>query len=365
MEVIKTNKKLITDGSYISKEIWHMHQDGTVFPMLMNGIYVKDDNNNHQFTAITATDITERVKSEKVLKKVNEALINANDNILRTQTKMLQQEKLASIGHLAAGVAHELNNPLGFVANNINTLKKFITKIKAYISSVDEFIIEINNSKNSKIEESIDNINSIKKKKKINFILDDIDELFDESAIGFERVTSIIQSLRNFSRVDFLDEVGSYDINNAIEDTLIVIGNEINSIVTVDKNFSENPLIECKGGEINLVLLNIIINAAHAIESQERSDFGKIIIDTYHDNKFVICKISDNGPGIPKINLSKIFDPFFTTKEEGKGAGLGLNICYDIIVNKHKGEISVENQVENGATFIIKLPIHHQTNNKE
>ena len=151
--------------------------------------------------------------------------------------------------------------------------------------------------------------------------------------------------------------IESYDINEALESTLVVAKNEIKYVADVEKDFSVVPLIECIGSEINQVLLNILVNAAQAIESQRRSDRGLIRIRTYADPENLYCEISDDGPGIPQNIVSRIFDPFFTTKDAGEGTGLGLNISYDIVVHKHNGELSVQSEEGKGTRFVIELPV--------
>ncbi|MHC4073653.1 MAG: sensor histidine kinase, partial [Planctomycetota bacterium] len=200
--------------------------------------------------------------------------------------------------------------------------------------------------------------------KKIDFILEDIQGLFDDSREGLERVTNIIQNLRDFSRIDQPGSRDEYNINKGIETTLIVVKNEIKYDTDVKINFSEVPLIFCHSGQINQVFLNILLNAAQAIKTQERDGNGTITIRTYTSEDKAVCEIADDGPGIPPEALSKIFDPFFTTKPVGKGTGLGLNVSYDIIVNKHNGELLVDSKVGEGTKFTIKLPIGSKENDE-
>lgn len=296
-------------------------------------------------------------ENEYLLREMNQSLIDSNKKLMQTQTNMIQQEKLASIGQLAAGMAHELNNPLGFITNNFLTLKNYIKNIEKYVTYYEKLAENINEDKYPQLTEAIARINEYKKQGKIDFILKDLDDLFKETTTGFNRITSIVQSLRGFSRIDAIHDVESYDLNAAIEDTLNIAENQLKYVTEVKKKFTDIPKIECHSDEINLVLLNIILNAAQAIESQQRRDLGKITIKTFHAEKYVFCSISDDGPGIPENQRHKIFDPFFTTKEVGKGTGLGLNISYDIIVNKHLGDLYVQSEVGKGTTFTIKLPV--------
>ncbi|MEJ2664808.1 MAG: ATP-binding protein, partial [Spirochaetia bacterium] len=196
----------------------------------------------------------------------------------------------------------------------------------------------------------------LKTKFKIDIILLDFNELFSEMNEGFNRISTVINGLKNFSYIDKIQKRGRYDLNKGINDTLQILGNELKFTAKVIKNLSPLPEIECSGGEINQVLLNIILNAVQAIKSQQRKNPGTITVSTKEQDSFIICTIADDGPGIPGEITDKIFDPFFTTKEIGEGTGLGLNISNDII-SKHNGELSVKNRKGGGAEFSIKLPV--------
>lgn len=258
-----------------------------------------------------------------------------------TQALMLQQEKLASIGELAAGVAHELNNPIGFVNSNIDALREYIPELEKHIRYLEDKCGPDEGKSPSK---------------DIEFILADIPDLVDESLEGLSRVTSIVKSLKDYARVDLEDRM-DYDINDGIEATLTVSRNTYKYVADIDKQLSEVPLLVANGNQINEVLLNLFVNAAQAIEEEQRKEKGTITVRTYADAQYVYCEVIDDGPGISDENIRKIFDPFFTTKEPGKGTGLGLNIAYNTITSKHEGEITVVSNVDKGAKFTIKLPI--------
>jgi signal transduction histidine kinase len=190
----------------------------------------------------------------------------------------------------------------------------------------------------------------------LNFIEEDVEMIFSETAEGFDRIMGIINSLKSFSRIESNQTAGKFDLNEAIESTLTVARNEYKYIAKVEKVLTEIPLIECNGGEINQVLLNLIVNAAQAIKLAKSTKTGHITISTWQENHFVFCRVSDNGPGIPVDHVNRIFDPFFTTKPVGQGTGLGLSIAYDVVVNKHHGRLIAQNA--NGAQFTMILPIH-------
>jgi signal transduction histidine kinase len=195
------------------------------------------------------------------------------------------------------------------------------------------------------------------KQNKIDLIYSDLDTIFEETSEGLRRIENIIRSLLGFCRKEDENEFVEYDINKGIKDTLIVAKNEIKYLAQVTEVLKPVPLIMGIHGEINQVLLNIIVNAAHAI--REKEIMGTIEIHTYSEEDFVCCEISDNGAGIKEENIKRIFEPFFTTKPEGIGTGLGLSIAYDIIVNKHKGHLEVDSEVGKGTTFRLKLPEKH------
>jgi len=273
------------------------------------------------------------------------------------QSQLVQSEKLASIGQLAAGVAHEMNTPVGFVASNFETLENYMKKIKELLQMYGELLGEIEASEKTELSDKANTISKSQNDMKIDFILKDLPGLFNDSREGIDRVTSIVQNLRDFSRIDQFGNPDKYNINDGIKATLIVAQNEIKYDADVKTELSEVPLIFCNAGQINQVLLNILINAAQAIKSPERDNKGTITIKTYVTDDDVVCEISDDGPGIEPDKLSKIFDPFFTTKPVGKGTGLGLSVSYDIIVIKHNGKLIVNSAVDEGTKFTIKLPL--------
>ena len=288
-------------------------------------------------------DISERISSQSALWKTNIELADANLKLQKTQALMIQHEKLASIGLLAAGVAHEINNPLGFLKSNHEMLEK-------YVKTMRQAWEEARSSPQADFQ-------GIERRRNLEYLFSQIDMIFLESYDGLARIMNIVGSLKNFSRADPNSDFAPYDLNAGIENTLAVARNEIKYVADVRKQLEELPLISAKGNEINQVILNIIVNAAQAIEGQKRKEKGVIEIRTMAIGEWVFLGIKDDGPGIPESIRTKIFDPFFTTKEPGKGTGLGLSISYDIIVTKHNGRLSVDSELGKGTTFIIELPI--------
>jgi len=253
------------------------------------------------------------------------------------QSFVYQQEKLASVGQLAAGVAHEINNPIGFITSNLGSLSNYSEKLLEYIDAA---------SKGLGTEE----LQQLRKKLKIDFIAQDIMDLIRESKEGTERVREIVQNLKNFSRSEEVDRKEA-NINECLENTIKVIWNELKYKAKVIKQYGELPSIICFPQQLNQVFMNFLVNAAQAIEKQ-----GEITIKTWLDGTNIMVAISDTGSGIPEENVTRLFEPFFTTKEVGKGTGLGLSIAHDIITN-HNGEIRVESKLGKGTTFTVVLPV--------
>lgn len=275
---------------------------------------------------------------QTVIKRMTTELNAAYEQLKQTHMQLLQQEKLASIGQLAAGVAHEINNPMGFITSNLSTMKKYADRLSQYIDRCDEMLR--NNQELSQLRRAL----------KIDHVLDDIPKLLAESTDGAERVRTIVQNLKSFSRVD-QSEILMANLNDCLESTLTIAWNELKYTCTVEREYDpELPPIPCHPQQLNQVFLNLLVNAAHAIEKS-----GVISVRTWHDDDRVHVSVSDTGKGIPPEIINRIFEPFFTTKEPGKGTGLGLSISYDI-VTKHGGTIEVESTPGVGTTFTIHLP---------
>ncbi len=282
-------------------------------------------------------------------------LTDLNTQLSQTQQQLVQQEKMASIGQLAAGVAHEINNPIGFVLSNVNTLSEyagtFIILLKEYEILVHN--LATGNRENSRL--AMERIRDIKKSEDVDYMLDDITELVDDSLDGMERVRSIVAGLKSFARVDDKSDFKETDINECIVSTLKVVWSELKYKCEIKSEYGDIPLIQCFPSQLNQVFMNLLVNASHAIETK-----GVITINTgVYDSNTIFIEISDTGAGIEKENISKLFNPFFTTKEVGKGTGLGLSISYGII-EKHQGNIFVESEVGIGTKFTIHLPINLQ-----
>jgi PAS domain S-box-containing protein len=323
-------------------------------------VALRNDEGEPEAVIEISRDVTKAKEAEQSLIEANKELEEANREMKQMQTQLVQNEKLAAIGQLAAGVAHEMNTPVGFVASNFSTLRNYVKKFQTLLDMYSDLTSEI---KSGTMESRLGKMQEIEQAwqtMKMNFVCEDIEDLFTESKEGLNRVTSIIQNLRDFSRIDQAEDFDEYDLNSGIEATLIVAKNEIKYDAEIKTELCDSLLVRCNSGQVNQVFLNILVNASQAIKSMEREENGIIEIKTYSEDGWAVCIISDNGPGIPQEVLSKIFDPFFTTKPAGKGTGLGLSVSYDIIVNKHKGLIQVETEIGKGTKFFIKLPLNNR-----
>ncbi len=354
----KTDSKPVS----IEKTIINKHNERvpvikTAIPLILDG----------QKVILEAfTDISEQKSMQKMLleakikletynqdleKTVDERTIDlreAMDNLNNTQAQLIQAEKMASVGQLAAGIAHEINNPVGFIKSNLNVFMLYVADI---IRIVEEY--EKLNKKclsEETFTEMTQEISRVKEELDIEYELNETTKLLSDSIDGVDRITRIITDLKDFSHINRPDACEE-DINIIMDKTISVAWNELKYNATIERNFGEIPLLSCYGGQIGQVFLNILINASHAIGKE-----GTIKISTMYENDSIIIEVTDNGCGIPKENISKIFDPFFTTKEIGKGTGLGLNLAYKII-ESHNGKFTVTSKVGEGTTFRIELPL--------
>ncbi|MBV5340038.1 MAG: response regulator, partial [Deltaproteobacteria bacterium] len=306
-------------------------------------------------TALLVEQVNERKQAQErlLVKQQQLAELNAGledmvaDEVHKNREKdgiMLHQDKLASIGHLAAGVAHEINNPMGFIMSNLGTLKGYMENLGQFTSLLQTIIAtDVSVEMQRLVEE-------VAQKLDITYILQDLGVLIAESAEGAERVKQIVLDLKDFARSD-QENFMEADLNDCVRSTVNIVRNEIKYVADLDLQLGDIPPVVCNPQQINQVIANLLLNATHAIEGH-----GTITVRTRCNLDKVFMTVSDTGCGVPAEIRSRIFDPFFTTKEVGKGTGLGLNICYNI-VKKHAGEITLESEPGVGTSFTITLPV--------
>jgi signal transduction histidine kinase/response regulator of citrate/malate metabolism len=357
---VETGEQQFHLDRYIGSSVEEIIKERTALP-------IKDDEGKVSQVTFVSRDVTETIQHQEEMKKLNRKLKivsseliskngkleNAVANLERTQAQMLQSEKMASIGQLAAGVAHEINNPTGFVSSNLKTLGDYQTDLNQLLDDYQALKDNLNALPDGALPgESkglLEKVAATEEEVDIDYIREDTGSLIEESCEGTERIKKIVDDLKHFAHPGE-EKMKATDINAGLESTLNVVNNELKYKATIVKEFGDLPIISAYPQQLNQVFMNILVNAAQAIE---KSGQIKIVTATI-DGKAEI-RISDTGCGISEENLSRIFDPFFTTKDVGKGTGLGMNIAYNII-NKHEGDIRVESEIGKGTTFIIELP---------
>jgi signal transduction histidine kinase len=283
---------------------------------------------------------------ENKVKERTQELEDALHKLKEAQAQIIQSEKMAALGQLVGGIAHEINNPLNFISGNVYSLERYISDFKRIINEFDRMY--------SISQEDKKNLDNLKSEIDYSFISFDVNEIIKSLKNGVERIKKIVFDLRSFSKGATLTRM--VDIHNGIESSLSWLSERFGSEINIYKDYGEIPNIECVPGEINQVFMNILQNAIEAVQSNKSSK--DIWIKTHKDNESVIISIKDNGKGIPDEIKNKIFDPFFTTKETGKGTGLGLSSSYGI-VKKHNGKIEFDSKTGQGTEFKIILPVKH------
>lgn len=314
-------------------------------------------------------DITTQKQAETALLKINQELearvsertqaleqeknqqMLLNQQLKEAQGHLVQSEKMASIGQLAAGVAHEINNPLGYIYSNLNSLKQYIQDLTEIAELAQRLAGQLP-AENADAQA----FKHLTKSVDLDFIKGDAADLVDESLEGATRAKKIVQDLRDFSRID-KQERQMFDIEAGIDATLNIVHNELKFKAEIFKEYGGIKPIECIGAQLNQVFMNLLVNAAQAIE-----DFGKITVRTgYQDTDWLWVEVEDTGKGMSEETKAKIFDPFFTTKPVGKGTGLGLSLSYKIIKD-HQGRFDIQSVLDQGTKFRIYLPVHAPAN---
>jgi signal transduction histidine kinase len=283
---------------------------------------------------------TVRIRTEQV-RTANEELRAAYRDLQATQAQLIQREKMASVGRLVAGVAHELNNPIGFISSNVTTLEDFVRRLRSMLESYQAVALPAS-------EREL--LAARREELRIDYALTYLDRMIAGIREGADRTRKIVGDLRVFTRAP--DDVWQpVDLHEEIESSLTLLGHLLRDRVTVERRFGQIGPVECVRSQLDQVLLNVLANAAQAISGP-----GTITIETRREGDLALVRVADSGPGISADVLPRVFDPFFTTKPVGEGTGLGLSISYEI-VKRHGGEIQAESPAGGGAAFTIRLPV--------
>ncbi len=308
-------------------------------------------------------DISDQIRQEQErhaldqeLRQRNEALEHSVIELRQAQDGLVQSEKMASIGQLTAGIAHEINNPLAFVTSNLNRFSEYFDDVLGLLYRWKALGGRLPQSEG--VRDELDTLHASEKKLDLAFMTEDFGRLMQHTQEGTGRIKRIVEQLRGFTHVSG-NGFTEANINEALEDTVMITWNELKYKATVVRNYGEIPAVTCNIGEIKQVFVNLIVNAGHAIQEK-----GEIHLRTHANGDHVFIEIQDTGCGIPPENLKRIFDPFFTTKPVGKGTGLGLWITATL-VQKHLGDITVRSDPGKGTTFTISLPIQQPEPQKD
>ncbi|WP_265948000.1 ATP-binding protein [Dechloromonas sp. A34] len=344
-EVTRLNKMV---NALMNRAERDMGAKGSSFTIFQNAVTL--ENQVRERTQALEMALHENERINRALQREKEAQRALIQKLEEAHNQLLQSEKLASIGQLAAGVAHEINNPIGFVNSNLGTLKSYVGQLLVAIDEMTagiEPLLADQPLVRSRFAE-------IARKADLEFLREDICNLIAESIDGTARVRRIVQDLRDFSRTGEI-AMEWVDLHAGLESTLNVVANEIKYKAEVVREYGTLPLVECRPSQINQVFMNLLVNAAQAITGN-----GRITLKSGCVGDQVWVAVSDTGAGIPSELMVRIFDPFFTTKPVGKGTGLGLSVSYGI-AEKHGGRIEVASQLGQGSTFTLWLPIRQAT----
>lgn len=290
-------------------------------------------------------ELFDRIRTQTALQASYDELKSLHRQLQDTQQNLMQSEKLAAVGQLAAGMAHEINNPIGFVASNLATLARYQETLGALLASYQQLEAGLDDDARAAIVAQ-------RQTADLDFLLEDTPALLKESRDGMERVRRIVQDLRDFSRVDSAAQWQEVDLNHNLDTTLNLLGKQITQGIVIQREFGQLPQVECSPADLNQVFMNVLNNALQAIHGK-----GRITLRSGQDGDQVWVEIEDSGEGISEEVRPHIFEPFFTTRPVGQGAGLGLSMAYGII-QKHGGQISVSSQIGKGSVFRITLPQH-------
>lgn len=342
--IVALDQSMAEASQYVTRNI--------VFPVTEDFI-VTDGNDYHGMGSVI--DLIRGLEGQLVSQ--NQSLAQAYANLSASQAQLVQSEKMASLGQMVAGVAHEINTPLGYVQNNVEIARDAYGKMAALNGAYDALygMLQSPEASEATLNEHFAMLQHMREEFAEVYPRESMESLFSDSLYGLRQISEIVVNLKNFSRLDQA-AVDNIDINECLNSTLTIGKNVIKHKAEVIRDFGILPKVSCSPSQINQVFLNLVTNAAQAIEG-----YGRIMIKTVADDQYVHVVVRDNGKGIPPENLARIYDPFYTTKPIGEGTGLGLSIVFGIIKD-HGGHIQVKSEVGKGTAFCISLPIKRVLN---
>ena len=327
-EALKELNQGMRQGNTVRTQVLSQRKDGSTFWAGITLSPIRDGEGHITHYLGIGTDITARLKEQERARELQARLTAEMQERERIAIELRVAQKLESVGRLAAGIAHEINTPIQYIGDSVLFLQSAFDELEKARAEAD-----------------------------LEFLSSEIPKAFERTLEGVQRVAGIVRAMKEFAHPGQIEQSAA-DLNHAIETTLIVARNEYKYTAQVETHLGALPDVICNVGELNQVLLNLIVNAAHAIrESGKDASTGRIGITTERARDQVLIRVSDNGCGIPKENIDKIFDPFFTTKEVGRGTGQGLAIARSIVIDKHCGRIEVQSERGVGTSFILSLPI--------
>ncbi len=356
-------------GLHCHEKIHHTTDDGGEYPWEFCPVFaaIEDGSSHHvdgdvfwkkDGSSFLADYIVSPIRNEN-----NE--ISGATLIFRNLTEQRMQEakrihgmKLESIGELAAGIAHEINTPIQFIGSNVSFLQEAFDDLLELVHRYDKLLAAV--SGETRYQAFLDAVKEQLEQADVEYLREEAPKAFNQTVHGVERVSALVLGLKGFAHSKEGETKTAVDINEIIRNTLVVCTNAYKYVAELETEFQELPMVQAFHGDIGQVILNLVVNAAHAIEDvkKDSTQMGKITIKSFQEGENVVISVADTGSGIPAGVRERIFDPFFTTKKVGRGSGQGLAISRTIVHEKHGGELSFDSEVGKGSTFTIKLPIN-------
>jgi PAS domain S-box-containing protein len=347
----------LAEGRTGRAEMEVARNDGSTFWVGFSSTPLLNERGEATHFVSLGADITARREAARKQQELNDRLLMEMKERERMSIELRVAQKLESVGRLAAGLAHEINTPIQYVGDSVHFLRSAFDDLATLFNGYRDALISLSHTRSCAAAQLAD-LRDLEVTCDFEFLSREVPKAFERTLEGTERVAGIVRAMKEFAHPDTGEHI-SADLNRALATTITVACNEYKYAATVSTDFAELPFVTCNIGELNQVFLNLIVNAAHAIQDAGRDvATGRIGVSTSVRGEFVDVTVSDNGCGIPKENLDKLFDPFFTTKEVGRGTGQGLAIARSIVVDKHGGSMNVYTEADIGTRFVVTLPLN-------